>query len=375
MDVTMSFDPYVSYDGNTTSLASSPESSRESSPASEISASSFDYDVAGEVARQCLLAARPSVHRWERVLFSTCTDVFLLAFLSALGPVPGPDIRQLFFSCHPSWDGVRPCQPMLTPPRDVFHAFLPSLTDIVLVGSPLPWGFTPYFQNIVTLDIRQLPPSMWPTVDALVTTLTASIGLEELTLEGGGVRDEQVVSAPRFEMPSLSVLTLMCEDNSDSIVPALRVLASGRYPLLRECHIEDFTREAWAAVTDIPALAFVDWVSVTGKGASPGQVTAFLHTVTSVVRLDLLSASDDFALNLFMFPIRLCPGLRFLSVRRVDVRRLISWVAIRQRHPALCLLKIEFHHELRLPISLQQYDLFSVLRMYVPDLITVPSLL
>ncbi|KAJ7639722.1 hypothetical protein DFH06DRAFT_1335395 [Mycena polygramma] len=234
----------------------------------------FDYVLHAGLARDCSMAVRHSVDRWTRVCFWSSADIFLGAMLDVLGNVPAPEVVSFIFGCPYELSDLRPCAPLLATPITVFNSFLPSLRDIhwQLVGAPLPYTL-PYFGHLRCLCMRDLPHSLWPSIQSLVSALTASADLEELVIGGGGVLlPYGSPLAPHFDMPTLEVVTVYADEDTEPIV---RLLLSANCPVLRSFHIHDFDTATWSTMLSNPGLAWNTFQSPVSLARPPMFMSSY----------------------------------------------------------------------------------------------------
>ncbi|KAJ7602187.1 hypothetical protein DFH06DRAFT_1153056 [Mycena polygramma] len=334
----------------------------------------FDYASHVEMARSCLQAALPSVDRWMRVCLWTTVDVFLVAMLDVLGPVPGPDVKYLIFGC-PTEDMTmteeRSCTSILSNPRPIFGAFLPIVETMHLVGIPVPF-VAPNITGLRCLCICDLPPDLCQLVPELIASLVAIPYLKELVIGGGAVyfpRGTELAS--RFDMPDLEVITILGDVFSE---PVIRFLLAMESPRLRNARFYNFSLSDWATAMQMVALQTLEKISVYGDPGTSLHARVFLSRLHNIVSARFDCTSDYYTRELARSP-GLCPSMRHLIIGPADVHLLIKFVAARQRQEDLRIQGITFHHEYDLPISLPVYDLLCVLRLYVPDLVTYPDVL
>ncbi|KAJ6451215.1 hypothetical protein C8R47DRAFT_1229920 [Mycena vitilis] len=375
LDVTMSFDPEVSLN-----LGPSPQYGlpvdnpyATDGPYTKTTPLPAAYESHWEAgkAHLCMLAAADAVDKWCNVTFSSSIEMFLATMVSTLKDTPGPSVQSLSVSC-PDIDGPLSCLKLLSIHPHFFHAELPSLRHLVLTGVGIPWLVRPHFMSLVTLDILNLAPSLWPSLDVMITALTASPNLKELTLGCCGVVIPARVGIPAFRMPSLKKLNIYCHKPSIPTLPLIRVLTAATLPALRECNFRDFGTTAWGVAVAIEGLAQLECVALDGHGNFSNQIGAsILSAMTNVVHLDLGGASAGYISALCSDPIGFCPRLRHLTVGSVNVQLLIEFVRPRHSRDHLRISEIVYLHKQHLPVI--QHDLFSVLRIYVPSLSIFPA--
>ncbi|KAJ6506334.1 hypothetical protein C8R47DRAFT_1066474 [Mycena vitilis] len=331
----------------------------------------FEYVLRGVTVRDCLLAVSSSVSRWKNVYIRTPTDHFLGTILDVLGDLPGSGIHSLVFECPAEDNDPRSCVPVLAEFRPLFNAVLPLLYNIQLIGAPVPFT-SHYFGNLRFLAIRDLPSELWPSVHDFTSALTSSSFLEELEIGGGGV-DFPMGSppAPTFVVPSLKSLKVFADDQTTS---TLRLLKSAICPLLRTLHFIELGVAEWYTMASNSAVPFLESIKVSGWTAASIQVQVFLLRCHSVVHLDVAHTTEDFVKHLARCP-GLCPRLRSLEVGSVRIPLLVAFARARQPVECLRITSIILHHAFQLPLTFEHHDSLCVLRMYVPDLVTIPNVL
>ncbi|KAJ6459162.1 hypothetical protein C8R47DRAFT_1162260 [Mycena vitilis] len=335
-------------------------------------ADEFDYPFRADLARRSMTAALPSVDRWMRVCIWTYTDVFLDVVLDVLGGVPGPSLKHLVFGCPFDDDepaAVNSCLPILTNPRPMFGAHLPAFETAHLVGVPVSF-IASHLPGLRCLCIRDLSLPLRPLVPDFVRSLTGMVCLEEMVVGGGDpVFPRGTVLSPRFFMPNLRILTVIGAASSEEF---FRVLLAMDAPLLRQFRFYDLSATDWATVILLMSLYSLEDVSVYGYHGTSDQVHMLLLALFEVVTVRFLRTGDGYVQRLALDP-ALCPRLRHLIVGHVDLQLLITFVAARQHFEFMRIWSIEIRHEFVLPLSLQVYDSLCVLRLYVPELVTVPD--
>ncbi|KAJ6506339.1 hypothetical protein C8R47DRAFT_1209528 [Mycena vitilis] len=269
-----------------------------------------DLDSISDVVRDCLLAARPSIHLWRDLQFLASNDSFLLHWLNVFDSTPAPALRTFLFACPSSLHNHRPCCGLFVTPPHLFR-HLPALRMLRLIAATLPWGESSYFSRLEDLEVRDIPIIAWPTVPALVRTLVCSSAIRRLVLGGGGVVLDEQLNVDCFTMPNLQTLTIFYTSHTARF---LSVLAAGRFPSLTEFNAHSLTDAGWLLTFETTIYTRLQRLTITGEIDRLGHVPLLLDHLDGITHLDVSDTEPAYVRELVRTAATRCTSMRCLDV-------------------------------------------------------------
>ncbi|KAJ7171035.1 hypothetical protein C8R46DRAFT_1032728 [Mycena filopes] len=159
--------------------------------------------------RDCLALVAGSSFRWVAPSICVVDNELLGLVVDAVQSMHVPMLDQLDLCCMaygPSFDRLAS---YLRSGPTPFLSSTPSLTQLRLTSSSLPWETSSYYRGLTRLEVLHVPANLAPTIAQFVDILSSASSLHRLALSGTGFSDVALpVGTVLVDMPSLLDLDL-----------------------------------------------------------------------------------------------------------------------------------------------------------------------
>ncbi|KAJ7205106.1 hypothetical protein C8J57DRAFT_1259053 [Mycena rebaudengoi] len=258
---------------------------------------------------------------------------------------------------------------------DIFQGQLPALISLTALAFAVRWSHRQLFDSLETLELRNIPPSGYPTRTELIDAITSSPSLHTLILDSVGITDTSGPSIQPYTLPSVKLLELNFPPASlDDGKALILLLAVAVLPSITTLKLANAGSEAMSNIaTHLDFLHQIRALYLMGCVDPEPSLLQIMHKFENVHSFDasmaIWPATTTFASHPYLLP-----ELEHLVIGPMPILALASYVRERQTNKANRLKTITYHHRTTQPLTKKQRKALDYMISELQSFYSIPDL-
>ncbi|KAJ7195572.1 hypothetical protein C8J57DRAFT_1547263 [Mycena rebaudengoi] len=258
----------------------------------------------------------------------------------------------------------------------IFGGQLSALVSFTTLAFAVNWSHQHLFLHLETLELRNIPPSGYPTSAEFISAITHSPSLHTLILDTLGVRGPCIGSIKPFALPSVKVLELNFSPADTADTKALiHIMSFANLPLIRTLTLANAGNDAMADIA--LHINFLDQIQTLILLGCIDPEPSLLQVMRKFTNVQLFDASMVIwpTPTTFTSQPQLLPHLERLVVGPMPILALAAYVQERQKNKTNRLHTIIYHHRTTQPLTEKQRKALHYMTDALQSFSSFPNLL